>query len=76
MTNEQTLSKMKELRLGGMYDRFNNAITTGMIHDFKSDEIIAHLIDAEYEDRAEKKVQRLIKNAGFKSKGEIILFPR
>jgi len=71
MTNEQTLSKMKELRLIGMYDYFNNAITTGMIHDFKSDEIIAHLIDAEYEDRAERKVQRLIKNAGFKMISQI-----
>lgn len=66
MTNEQTLSKMKELRLGGMYDYFKNVIETGVIYDFKSDEIIAHLVDAEYDERANKKVQRLIRNANFK----------
>lgn len=66
MNNTETLEKMKELRLFGMYDYFNNALETGLIHDFKPDEFIAHLIDAEYNDRSDKKVQRLIKNAGFR----------
>ncbi len=71
MTNEQTLSKMKELRLFGMYDYFKNAIETGLIHDFKTDEITAHLIDAEHDDRSERKVQRLIKNANFRMISQI-----
>ena len=66
MTNEETLSKMKELRLSGMHDYFKNVIETGVIYDFKADEIVAHLVDAEDDERADRKVKRLIKNANFK----------
>ena len=66
MTNEITLEKMKELRLLGMYNCFNNALETGMIHDFKADEFAAHLIEAEHDDKFDRKIQRLIKNASFR----------
>ena len=66
MNNEQTLEKMKKLRLFGMHESFLNALETGMVHDFKADEFTAHLIEAEYEDKSDKKIQRLIKNAKFK----------
>lgn len=66
MNNEQTLEKIKSLRLFGMYESFRNALETGMVHDFKADEFIAHLVEAEYEDKSDRKIQRLIKNARFK----------
>ena len=66
MNNEQTLEKMKKLRLFGMYESFMNTIETGMVHDFKADEFIAHLVEAEYDDKSDRKIQRLIKNAKFK----------
>lgn len=66
MNNEQTLEKMKRLRLFGMHESFLNALETGMVHDFKADEFIAHIVEAEYEDKCDRKIQRLIKNARFK----------
>jgi DNA replication protein DnaC len=66
MNNTQTLEKMKELRLFGMLDSFSNALETGMIYDFKADEFVAHLIEAEYDNRCERRTQRLIKNANFR----------
>ena len=44
MNNQQTLEKMKQLRLFGMYESFLNAIETGLLHDCKVDEFIAHLV--------------------------------
>jgi DNA replication protein DnaC len=66
VNNEQTLEKMKNLRLFGMHESFLNALETGMIHDFKADEFTAHLIEAEYEEKVDRKIRRLIKNARFK----------
>lgn len=66
MNNTETLRKMQDLRLFGMHDCFNNALETGFIHDLKSEELITQLIDAENEERYNRKVERLIKNAGFR----------
>lgn len=66
MNNQQTLEKMKHLRLFGMHENFANALETGIIHDFKADEFIAHLVEAEYEDKNDRKIQRLIKTARFR----------
>lgn len=58
---------MKELKLFGMYDSFSNALETGIIHDFKADEFTAHLIEAEYDDKSDRRITRLIKYANFRS---------
>ncbi len=66
MNNTITLEKMKKLRFFGMYNYFNNALETGIIHDFKANEFVAHLIEAEYENRHDIKLQGLIKSANFR----------
>jgi len=71
MNNQQTLEKMKHLRLFGMHESFTNALETGLIHDFKADEFAAHLVEAEYEDKNDRKIHRLVKNARFRSMAHI-----
>lgn len=66
MNNEPTLEKMKKMRLFGMHRSLENALNTGIIHDFSANEFISHLVEAEYEDKSERRVQRLIKNARFR----------
>lgn len=66
MNNTQTLEKMKEMRLFGMSEWLENALETGTMYDFKNDELLAHLTEAEYDDRFDRKLQRLIKNADFR----------
>lgn len=66
MNNQATLEKMNLLKLCGMAHSFHNMVSTGNIHDLKNDEMIAHLIEAEYDERHNKRIKTLIKNAGFR----------
>jgi len=69
--NEVTLSKMKQLKFYGMHDAFRTAIETGRTDHFTLDQFVAHLIDAETDDRHNRKITRNIKNAHFKYKAEV-----
>ncbi len=71
MNNEATLEKMKSLRLNGMANSFQNMISNGNIHDFEGDELIAHLIDAEYDEKHNRRINSLIKIAGFRMNAHI-----
>jgi hypothetical protein len=65
MTNEATFEKMKQMKLHGMLHAFRTTTETGGHRDFTSDELVAHLVDAEYEDRYNRKLARLLKVANF-----------
>jgi DNA replication protein DnaC len=64
--NEATIAKMKEMRLPGMANAFQTILETGMNGKYTIDELLTHLIDAEWDDRRERKRERLRKNAGFR----------
>lgn len=66
MNNQATLEKMKLLKLNGMAQSFQNVLETGGIHDLENEELIAHLIEAEYDERHNKRISTSIKNANFK----------
>jgi len=66
--NETTLTKMKHMKLYGMYGAFRTAIETGKTDDYTIDEFVAHMIEAEWEDRQNRKIERGITNARFKYK--------
>lgn len=66
MNNQATLEKMKQLKLYGMEHSFRHMLETGSIHDIKTDEMIAHLIETEYDERYNRRIKRLIKNANFR----------
>lgn len=63
--NETTLSKMKQMKLYGMYGAFCTAIETGKTDDYTLDEFTALLTEAEWDDRQNRKIARGIKNAKF-----------
>ena len=65
--NDQTLEKMKQLRLYGMSRAFNTTLEASTI-DYTNDELIAYLINSEYDDRENRKVERLINTAKFRYK--------
>lgn len=71
MNNEATIDKMNIMRLTGMARAFNNAIKAGTRSDFTPDELIAHLIDAEYDERNNRRITRLLTQAGFRYKAAI-----
>lgn len=68
---EQTIEKMKQMRLYGLERAYCDLYQTGMASSLTVDEAIAHLVDAEYDDRYNRKLERLIKTAGFKQRATI-----
>lgn len=66
MTNEATLEKMHQLKLFGMHSAFRSTMGTTFQHNFTSDELIAFLIDREWEERYNRKLDRLIQAANFR----------
>ena len=71
MNNEATIDKMNQMRLTGMVRAFTNAVQAGMKSDFTPDELIAHLIDAEFDERNNRKISRLLAQARFRYKAVI-----
>ena len=63
--NQATLEKMKHLKLHGMHRAFSTTMETGSI-SYTNDELIAYLIESEYDDRESRKVERLITTAKFR----------
>ena len=63
--NETTLLKMKQIRLLGMHDAFRTAIETGKADQYTNDEFISLLVEAENDDRHNRRIARSIKNARF-----------
>jgi len=63
--NETTLTKMKQIRLFGMYDAFRTAIETGKTDHYTHDQFISMLVEAESDDRHNRRVARSIRNARF-----------
>jgi DNA replication protein DnaC len=71
MNTEQTISKMKELRLKGMLTAYQTGLSTGEINRYTSDEIVHFLVDAECNHRAGEKTTRLLKTAKFRYQSHI-----
>jgi len=61
-----TFEKLKTMKLSGFENAYRTIYETGTNASFTNDEIIGHLIDAEYDERYNKKLSRLLKNAGFR----------
>lgn len=71
MNNQETLEKMNKLKLYGMHRAFRTALDNDADTELTSDQLIGQLIDAEFDDRYERKIQRLLKAARFRYKAAI-----
>jgi DNA replication protein DnaC len=69
--NEVTFSKMKQMKLYGMHGAFKTAIETGKSDDYTIDQFVSMMVDAEFDDRNNRKIERAIKNARFHYKASI-----
>ena len=68
--NSSTLEKMNKLRLWGMKRAFTSTMETTSI-SYTPDEMVAYIIDAEYDDRHNRKIDRLTKAAKFRYKASV-----
>lgn len=66
MNNHTTIEKMKQLRLHGMAQIHYACVHDNLYTDYTTDEYAALLIDQEWDCRQHRKINNLLKKAGFK----------
>ena len=66
MNINATFEKLGQLRLHGFENAYREIYDNAKQESFTLDEIIAHLVDAEFDDKYNKKLNRLIKRAKLK----------
>ncbi len=71
MNQTATMQKLEEMRLSGFSRVYREMQESGMNKDFTIDEVIAHLVQAEWDDRYNRRLDRLIKNAKFRYQASV-----
>lgn len=70
MSYQQTLEKMRTMKLSGMARSFQSSLEVGF-DKMTPDELIGFLIDAEYDDRNNRKLSRLLKASNLRYQASI-----
>jgi DNA replication protein DnaC len=71
MNNNQTIEKLKQMRLGAMAEMHLQHVKNNQFNKVTPDEYLALLTDYEWEDRQGKKISRLLNQASFRQKATI-----
>jgi|SRR5680860_515862 len=66
MNNNQTIEKLRQMRLGAMAELHAGHLKDNRTNKSTADEYLALLTDHQWEDRQNRKIERLLKLAGFK----------
>lgn len=69
--NQETLDKMKRMRLHGMHHSFRLVLESSTLNNLNADELISQLVESEWDDRHNRAVERSLKNARFRYKSTI-----
>ena len=64
--NQATVEKMELMKLHGMVRAFRSTMDTGTKNQFTPDELLSHLVDAEWDERHNRRLKRLLKAARFR----------
>lgn len=71
MNNVATVEKMQQMKLCGMARAFKSTMETTRNNKFTADELVAHLVDTEWDERYNRKLKRLITHARFRYQSSI-----
>jgi DNA replication protein DnaC len=66
MNHTATMQKLDEMKFTGFARAYREVTEISFNNEFTTDELIAHLVQAEWDDRYNRKLQRLITNARFR----------
>jgi len=69
--NEVALDKMRKMSLFGMHRAFKTSLESGKTENYTPDEMISCLINAEWDDRKNRSIERQVKNAKFRYKASV-----
>ncbi len=71
MNQNPTLEKLKAMRLGAMAELYNQHLTQNTYQRMTLDEQLAVLVDHQWEDWQNRKIERLLRQAAFKQQASI-----
>jgi len=66
MNQTTTMQKLEEMRMSGFIRAYREIMETGRNKDFTTEEILSHLVQAEWDDRYNRRLKRLITRARFR----------
>ena len=69
--NDQTIDKMNTMKLYGMVRAFRTSLESGDVERTTSDELLSILVDSEWDERYNRKLDRSVKNARFRYKAAV-----
>lgn len=69
--NDQTIAKMKTMKLSGMVRAFRTSLESGNAERCTADELLSMLVDSEWDERYNRKLNRSVKNARFRYKASV-----
>jgi DNA replication protein DnaC len=69
--NTNTLDKLRKMKFFGMFHPFKSSMETGKTNDYTADELLAHLVEAEWDDRQNRRIERAIYYAHFRYKASV-----
>jgi len=65
MLDNNTVSKLREMKLGVMASAFSSQLGDNAFHEMSFEERVGLMVDAEWTSRQNNRLSRLIRNAGF-----------
>ncbi|RAV27387.1 IS21-like element helper ATPase IstB [Sinomicrobium soli] len=71
MNNDQTIEKLRHMRLTAMAELHLRHLKENQLQDLTADEYLGLLVDHQWEDRQNKKIDRLYKQARFRQKASL-----
>jgi DNA replication protein DnaC len=69
--NEQTLQKMKQMKFFGMASAFRTIIEDDRSESLTADELVALLVESEWDDRNNRRIERHLRNAKFRYRANL-----
>ena len=69
--NQETLDKMRQMRLLGMYNAYKISMESFKTESMTTDQFVAWLVSNEWDDRCNRMIERLIKQASFRYKASL-----
>lgn len=66
MTQSIALNQMSKMRFHGMMEAYRTILESNRHHDLNPEELVNHLLQAEWEERENKKIDRLYRTAKFR----------
>lgn len=69
--NQETLDKMRQMRLLGMYNAFKISMESFKTESMTTDQFVAWLVSNEWDDSCNRMIERLIKQASFRYKASL-----